>query len=242
MSAPALVGIDISSIRGWRDRITRTPSVCATAFTREEMSWAEGSPLRYARLWTVKEAVLKALGSGFDGVGWRGAEVCPGPTWPGGVRLPPSAGDAHRLAPWWSASTVVGGHAVTVVLRGGLAARCAVALRPLREVTDRGARRRAASAAARAAAADAARLLGRPRPLSWGVADSGAPVARSASGREFVLSLSHDDRLAGAVVVDSDQGNRRRDRPSLHALPVGLSLRFIPLVVDYGGSRLDAAR
>lgn len=65
------IGMDISGIDGWRRRLARTPAVERTAFTAAERSWCRKDPVRLAIVWAAKEAVVKALGCGFDGMGWH---------------------------------------------------------------------------------------------------------------------------------------------------------------------------
>ena len=71
MSGLVGIGIDISGIERWRRLMARTPEVERTAFAPPERAWCHGVPSRLAAAWAAKEAVVKALGCGFEGVGWR---------------------------------------------------------------------------------------------------------------------------------------------------------------------------
>src|SRR5262249_30183243 len=48
-----------------------TPEIAARAFTDSEMQWAGAQPERLARLWAIKEALVKALGCGFAGLAYH---------------------------------------------------------------------------------------------------------------------------------------------------------------------------
>lgn len=77
--AVAGVGVDIVEIGRVRAAIERTPRFRERVFTPEERAYCEGRPnpwASYAGCFAAREAVLKALGSGFGGgVGFADVSV-----------------------------------------------------------------------------------------------------------------------------------------------------------------------
>lgn len=73
------LGVDIVEIERMKNILTRTPSFAARVFSPDERAYcdATASPAtHYALRFAAKEAVVKALGTGFaDGIGVRDIEV-----------------------------------------------------------------------------------------------------------------------------------------------------------------------
>jgi phosphopantetheinyl transferase (holo-ACP synthase) len=69
------LGLDVCGFKRWEYLLTRTPEVAARAFTPRELQWASGQPERLARVWAIKEAVVKTLGCGFAGLAYHEVEV-----------------------------------------------------------------------------------------------------------------------------------------------------------------------
>ena len=70
------VGVDIieinriaATVARWGDRFLRR------IYTQEELYYCRGRPPQLAARFAAKEAVMKALGTGVRGVGWRDIEV-----------------------------------------------------------------------------------------------------------------------------------------------------------------------
>jgi phosphopantetheine--protein transferase-like protein len=89
------VGLDICGTRRWERMLSRTPEVAARAFTDSEQQWADAQPERLARLWTIKEALAKALGCGFAGLAYQDIAIEFAPRGPI-IRLPATV-PAHIL-------------------------------------------------------------------------------------------------------------------------------------------------
>lgn len=74
------LGVDIVEISRMREILKRTPSFSKRIFTVEEQSYCNGkadSAIHYATRFAAKEAVVKALGTGFTcGIGCCDIEVC----------------------------------------------------------------------------------------------------------------------------------------------------------------------
>lgn len=75
------VGVDIVDIEHMRAILKRTPSFARKVFSADEQAYCEGMAdpaSHYALRFAAKEAVLKALGTGFfeAGIGIRDVEVC----------------------------------------------------------------------------------------------------------------------------------------------------------------------
>ncbi|ACJ32544.1 MULTISPECIES: holo-ACP synthase [Anoxybacillaceae] len=65
------IGIDITELERWHDN-----KVSRKVFTHSELQWCKGEPDKYAIIWSIKEAVVKALGTGFrNNITWRDIEV-----------------------------------------------------------------------------------------------------------------------------------------------------------------------
>ncbi|MBV9689289.1 MAG: 4'-phosphopantetheinyl transferase superfamily protein [Ktedonobacteraceae bacterium] len=69
------LGLDICGAKRWEQMLLRTPEIATRVFTDSERQWAEARPERLARLWTVKEALAKALGCGFAGLAYQGIAI-----------------------------------------------------------------------------------------------------------------------------------------------------------------------
>lgn len=73
------LGVDIVEIERMRTILGRTPSFARKVFSEEERAYcdAKATPeIHYATRFAAKEAVLKALGTGFSaGIAWRDVEV-----------------------------------------------------------------------------------------------------------------------------------------------------------------------
>lgn len=73
------LGVDIVDINRMRAILERTPSFSERVFSEEERAYCDSKANRachYACRFAAKEAVLKALGTGFsNGIGWRDIEV-----------------------------------------------------------------------------------------------------------------------------------------------------------------------
>jgi holo-[acyl-carrier protein] synthase len=72
------LGVDIIEIERMERAITRTPRICERIFSSTECNYAQ-SKLRpsahFALFFAAKEAVLKALGTGFSGMSFTDVEV-----------------------------------------------------------------------------------------------------------------------------------------------------------------------
>ena len=79
MDDQAGLGIDIVEIERMRRILERTPSFAQRVFSPDECAYCDGkanAAAHYATRFAAKEAVMKALGTGFrDGVGVRDIEV-----------------------------------------------------------------------------------------------------------------------------------------------------------------------
>jgi phosphopantetheinyl transferase (holo-ACP synthase) len=75
----ANLGLDICGVGRWQQMLLRVPEIATRAFTDSERRWAGTQPERLAMLWAIKEAFVKALGCGFDGLAYRdiGIEFSP---------------------------------------------------------------------------------------------------------------------------------------------------------------------
>nr|BBH91638.1 hypothetical protein KTC_63890 [Thermosporothrix sp. COM3] len=69
------LGLDVCALDRWERMQRRTPEVIARVFTTSEIAWAGQEAQSLARLWTIKEAFTKALGTGFAGLAYRDIEV-----------------------------------------------------------------------------------------------------------------------------------------------------------------------
>ncbi|MBC6975074.1 4'-phosphopantetheinyl transferase superfamily protein [Bacillus sp. Xin] len=65
------IGIDITEIERWKNKSTHTK-----VFTQQELIWAKDNMLNYSILWCIKEATVKAIGTGFrKNIMWNDIEV-----------------------------------------------------------------------------------------------------------------------------------------------------------------------
>jgi len=72
------LGVDMVEIARMRDALERHPRMKERLFSEEERAYCEGRnkpEIHYAMRFAAKEAVLKALGTGFSGVRFRDVEV-----------------------------------------------------------------------------------------------------------------------------------------------------------------------
>ncbi len=73
------LGVDIVEIERMGKILGRSPSFAAKVFSEAERAYCDGHAhpeVHYATRFAAKEAVLKALGTGFsEGIGWRDVEV-----------------------------------------------------------------------------------------------------------------------------------------------------------------------
>jgi holo-[acyl-carrier protein] synthase len=72
------LGVDIVEIDRMREALTRHPRMKERLFSEEERAYCEARnkpEIHYAMRFAAKEAVLKALGTGFSGVRFRDVEV-----------------------------------------------------------------------------------------------------------------------------------------------------------------------
>lgn len=73
------LGVDIVEIERMGKILGRSPSFAAKVFSEAEREYCDGHAhpeVHYATRFAAKEAVLKALGTGFsEGIGWRDVEV-----------------------------------------------------------------------------------------------------------------------------------------------------------------------
>lgn len=72
------LGVDIVEIDRMRDALQRRPRMKERLFSEEERAYCDGRnkpEIHYAMRFAAKEAVLKALGTGFSGMRFRDVEV-----------------------------------------------------------------------------------------------------------------------------------------------------------------------
>ena len=72
------LGVDIVEIERFERAITRTPRIKERVFTEDERWYCEHKPkpeVHYAMRFAAKEAVWKALGSGFSGLRFHDVEI-----------------------------------------------------------------------------------------------------------------------------------------------------------------------
>ncbi|MCL2632444.1 MAG: holo-ACP synthase [Coriobacteriia bacterium] len=72
------LGVDIIEIERLQKAFARVPRMRDRLFTAAEIEYAEAKArpiVHYALFFAAKEAVLKALGTGFRGMGWTDVEV-----------------------------------------------------------------------------------------------------------------------------------------------------------------------
>ncbi|MFG3228776.1 4'-phosphopantetheinyl transferase superfamily protein [Kitasatospora sp. NPDC048194] len=205
------MGVDVADVADWAARLRRTPQVAAVAFTERELAATAADPRALAEVWAVKEAVLKAFGTGFDGIGWRGIEVAPTAGGARTVRLaggrpPPDFPRVLHGAVRELAGSVLAAVVAAPGLGRGPSPRLRAAVVAVPAGLPRGERGRAHSAAARLAGRRAWEDLcsgsGRPAgPVRWGRTEAGAPLLRTAEGRLVPVALAHGAGLAAALVA-----------------------------------------
>ncbi len=74
------IGTDLVELDRFRLALRRTPRIAERLFSEEERAYAarrRDPTERLAARFAAKEAVMKALGTGIRGVGWRDIEVLP---------------------------------------------------------------------------------------------------------------------------------------------------------------------
>ena len=117
---PFGIGIDLADVEEVQASLTALGErYLRRVFTEREIADCQGRPERLAERFAVKEALLKALGSGVEGVSWRSVDVVEhaGRRW--SVEL---HGSAAELAEQCGVQTVAvsvthqRGHAAAVVL------------------------------------------------------------------------------------------------------------------------------
>lgn len=103
------LGTDVVDLDRFRRVLDRTPGVLTRVFTADERREAGGQRDPTARLagrFAVKEATMKALGSGLGSVRFRDVEVVSAPSGEPLLRLTGSAADlaGHRGLGGWAVS------------------------------------------------------------------------------------------------------------------------------------------
>jgi holo-[acyl-carrier protein] synthase len=76
------IGIDIIEVRRVREVMARTPRFCERVFTQRERDYCDSRGVvaaqHYAARFAAKEAMLKALGTGWSGgIAWQDVEITP---------------------------------------------------------------------------------------------------------------------------------------------------------------------
>ncbi|MBE1555420.1 holo-ACP synthase [Sporosarcina limicola] len=67
------IGLDVVEI----ERMDNT-NISKKVFLKSEINWANENPINLAILWCIKEAIVKALGTGFQkNILWKDIEVLP---------------------------------------------------------------------------------------------------------------------------------------------------------------------
>ncbi|MEW9532355.1 4'-phosphopantetheinyl transferase superfamily protein [Microbispora sp. NPDC049125] len=204
------LGIDVTDAASWAVRLARTPDLGRTAFTSVELDESQGDPDRLSAVWAVKEAVVKALGTGFHDIGWRGVEVhCPHGR-PVAVRLTTVLAPVPRqvrLALRGPRPGPGGSRPVVAAAAVGTGpARIATRIERIPGLMDgprHGRAERASAAVRRAAEAAAADLLP-GAAWSWSRTPGGAPALRTRDGRELAVALSHGSSVVAAAVADPE--------------------------------------
>jgi phosphopantetheinyl transferase (holo-ACP synthase) len=216
----ARVGIDVTSAAEWRARLARTPALRTTAFAAGERAWCGSDPRSYALAWATKEAAVKLLGTGFDGVGWRG--IWSRPVGDDGIEvvIADGARDAAPLGelagPLWYGRWSDGDDVIVALAAG--CSRVVVRALPIGHEDDRRARHRSSRRAARRAAMLAAAPL-TPFPgavPTWTALPDQPPVTRWPDGTATPTSVAHGSRLVCAAAGDGAM-------QSYKSSPLGLS-------------------
>ncbi|MCL1879487.1 MAG: holo-ACP synthase [Actinomycetia bacterium] len=92
------LGVDIIEIERMQRAMERVPTMRDKLFSAEEIKYAQSKSrptVHYALFFAAKEAVLKALGTGFSGIGWTDVEVRHKPN---GRPYPALSGAAETVA------------------------------------------------------------------------------------------------------------------------------------------------
>lgn len=95
------LGVDIVEISRMRDALRRRPRIKERVFSEDERAYCEGRKkpeVHYAMRFAAKEAVLKALGTGFSGMRFRDVEVIRDERGRPSVRLAGKAADVAAAA------------------------------------------------------------------------------------------------------------------------------------------------
>jgi holo-[acyl-carrier protein] synthase len=65
------IGIDITEIERWKNKKT-----LQKLFTKQEVLWAKENYINYSIMWCIKEATVKAIGTGFQkNTMWKDIEI-----------------------------------------------------------------------------------------------------------------------------------------------------------------------
>lgn len=120
VTTDAPIGVDVETAAGGADCL----DLAATAFTPAEIARLRACPpsereTQFLRIWTLKEAWLKAVGLGLS-LDPRSVDVELGAGGTIDARVPPGVGSA--AAPWWMAVLEVPGATPLALARGGPAA------------------------------------------------------------------------------------------------------------------------
>lgn len=180
-----------------------------TAFTPGERSWCGDDAAAFALAWALKEAAVKLLGTGFDGIGWRG--VWSRPAGRDGIEV--VVGEEARAlqrardlpGPLWCAVGGDGERVVAVLVAG--AADVAIRAVGFADLADRRARHVASRSAGRRAGLAAAAALAPAGAAGarWLAPDGAAPSVVWSDGSTAAASCSHDAGLACAAVARAKQ-------------------------------------
>lgn len=83
------VGTDIASVSRIDNKVRSKPGFLSKHFTPSEIDCAQGNTTKLAQIWAAKEAVAKALGTGFwhRGINWQDIAVLTSPDGKYGVNL-----------------------------------------------------------------------------------------------------------------------------------------------------------
>lgn len=116
------VGVDIVELQRIQRAVQRHgPRFLKRVYTISELAYCRGDVGRLAARWAAKEAVSKALGTGWRGIAWRDVEVEREPTGRpvvilhGGAR---AAAEGLQLTTWEVSLSHSTQNAIAVVLAG----------------------------------------------------------------------------------------------------------------------------
>ena len=119
----ARVGVDLVDVPSFEHRFTGREDVLAGIFTDAELTYCRKQPRPWPHLaarFAVKEAVLKALGTGLTGaMGWQDIEVVRDPAGAPGIVVRGAVDEAlkaRRLAPGSVSLSHTTTHAIAVVI------------------------------------------------------------------------------------------------------------------------------